>query len=290
MVLKFTLPLGEKNSVKDLVFTILTYEYPLKIIQLTNLIRKRYGKNVTFQAVRKAILELVKEGVFEKKDRGFLINRNWIKESKKTIDELYQRIYLEKIQPKKIDSIGGEISIFSFNSLNEMMKFWQDLIDDWNKRFKKGDFKINCFQGCHGWEGLLHPDIEKKLMEQLKNKGIKSYALFTSNTPLDKLLMNFYKNIGVKTLISKSSSQFNKSYYVATYGELVVETQYPGELVKKLDEFFKKNKKLKELNLKELSDIVNEKIEIKLSVTKNLEIAKKINQSIIENFLKRTKF
>lgn len=286
MSLRITMPMsvGEENNVKDLVFSILTNEYPLKIISLTNLIKKRYRRMVTFQAVRKAILELVKEGVLIQKDKEFLINKIWVKESKKTIDELYQTIYQEKKKPKEIDSIGEEISVFSFTSINDMEKFWQELIDDWFKEFKSGGLKINCFQGAHGWEGLLHPDTEKTLMSQLKDKGIKSYALFMSNTALDKTLKKFYISIGVKTIISKSSSQFDRSYYVGTYGDLVVQTQYPETIVKEIDNFFKKNKKLGDLNLKELSDIVNKKIDIKLSVTKNINMAKKINQTIIGEF------
>lgn len=76
-------------------------------------------------------------------------------------------------------------------------------------------------------------------------------------------MLNFYKSVGIKGIINKSSSKFDKSYYVATYGKLVVQTQYPEELVKELDIFFKKNKKLERLNLKELSDIVNKKITCK---------------------------
>jgi hypothetical protein len=143
---------------------------------------------------------------------------------------------------------------------------------------------MNCFQGAHGWEGILHPDTESKLMGQLKKKGIKSYALFTSNTQLDKKIAEFYKKIGVKTKISKSTTQFDKTYYVATYGELIVQTQYPEKLAKEIDDCFKKNKNLKTLNLKKLSDIVNKKTEIKLSVNKNANMAKKINQTITTEF------
>ena len=109
----------------------------------------------------------------------------------------------------------------------------------------------------------------------------KVHVLFASNTPLDKTILNLYKNVGVKVAISKSSSQFDKSYYVDTYGDLVVQTQYPQEIVKELDFFFKKNKKLENLNLRELSDITNKKVEVKLSVTKNLNMAKQINKSIL---------
>ena len=43
----------------------------------------------------------------------------------------------------------------------------------------------------------------------------------------------------------------------------------------------KKNKTLEGLDLKQLSDIVGEKIEIKMTVIKNLEMAKQINKSIL---------
>ena len=281
MALELTLPLGSNQNVKNIVFTILTHEYPLKLIQLTNYIRKRYGKAVTFQAVRKAVLELTDEGVLVRDENDFSINKEWIKQSKEVIDNLYNSIYEEKSVPKKVDSIGSEISVFTFNSLNEMMKFWEDLIDNWFDNFKQEDPNVNCWQGAHGWESLLHSDTEKTMMERLKNKGIKSYVFSTSNTPLDKLALNLYKQIGLKVVISKSSSRFDKSYYVGTYGDLVVQTQYHEELVKEQDDFFKRNKNLENINLKELSDIVNKKIKIKLSVIKNLNMAKKINHSIL---------
>ena len=128
MTLQLTLPLGNKNDVKSLVFTILTKEYPLKLIELTNFIRKRYGKSVTFQAVRKAVLGLVEEGVLQQEEHAYNINKEWIKNSKKFIDDLYAEVYKEKTMPKSVDSITGEVSVFTFNSLNELMKFWQRLL------------------------------------------------------------------------------------------------------------------------------------------------------------------
>lgn len=281
MSLELTLPLGKKQTTKNLVFSILTKEYPLKIITLTNYIKKRYGKSVTFQAVRKAVLELVDDGVLIKQDKNFLINKRWVMESKKTLDNLYLEITKEKTKPKNLDSIEGDISVFSFESLNELMKFWQEIINHWFKNFKKGQPNINCYQAAHAWEGILHLDKEKELMGQLKKKGIKSYILSTGNNPLDKNIKKFYNNIGINMKINSSSSSFDKSYYVGTYGEIIVQAHYPKKIVKELGHFFKKNKSLQNLNLKELSDIVNKRVKIKLTVIKNLEMAKQINNSII---------
>jgi hypothetical protein len=281
MALKITLPFGKEDNLKNLVFTILSKEYPLKIIELTNLIKKRYGKSVTFQAVRKAILELVQEGILTKKEKEFFINKNWVLETKKELDQIYNDITREKISPKNIDSIKGEISVFSFESLSELMKFWQDIIDDWFSNYKKGDPNINTYQGAHGWEGLLYADREKNMMERLKNKGMKSYALSIGNTALDRYIWKFYSGIGLKIGFSHSNSSFDKSYYVATYGETIVQVHYPQKIVEELDKFFKKNRTIKDLNLNELSDIVNQKIKINLTVIKNPSMAKQINKSII---------
>lgn len=280
MSLEIVLPFGDHDNVKNLVFSILTSEYPLNLITLTKLIKKQYGRDVTFQAVRKAVLQLVEVGVLLRTEKQFFINKEWVKESKAIIDGLYQKLN-SKQSSKSIESIGGEVSVFTFNSLNEMMKFWQDLIDNWYKGFTEGDYPYNFYQGAHLWEGLLHPDNERVIMNQLKIKGIKSYLLTTGNTPLDKQTVNFYKKIGVKTHIEPSSSSFDRSYYVGTYGDLVVQSRYPEEIVKRLDIFFKRNKKLSDLDLVELSELVNKRMEVKLTVIRNLDMAKQINKSII---------
>lgn len=281
MALAITLPFGKKDNVKNLVFSILTKEYPLKIIELANFIRKRYGRSVTFQAVRKAVLELVSEGVLLQRGREFMVNKDWVLESKKVLDALYHELTKEKITPKNVDSIKGEVSVFTFGSLNELMKFWQDIIDDWFENFRKGEPNINCWQGSHLWEALLHSDRENMMMSRLKNKGIKSYTLGAGSTPLDRYVLKFYSNTGVRVGFNLPSSKFDKSYYVATYGETIVQVQYPKSMVDELENFFKRNVTIDDLNLSELSGIVNKKIKINMTVIKNLGMAQQINKSII---------
>lgn len=284
MTLEIILPLGRQGEVKNLVFSILTNEYPLKIIELTNFIRKRYGKSVTFQAVRKALLELTAAGVLIKNDATFAINKEWVRQSKKLIDQLYVDLTKDHSSPKNIDSIHGEISVFTFDTLNHLMKFWQDLIDDWFEKHNTRNPNINCWQGAHGWEGLLHLDREKVMMGRLKKKGIKSYAVFTTFSPLDSNISKFYESVGLKVKIISSQSTFDKTYYVGTYGEMIVQTKIPTHLAEDLDSFFKNNKTLENMNLKELSDIVHKKAKVKLTVIKNLEMAKQINNSILVHF------
>ncbi|MCK5107845.1 MAG: hypothetical protein KAQ83_03900 [Nanoarchaeota archaeon] len=281
MAISINLLFGKKDSVKNLVFSILSKEYPLKIIQLTNYIKKRYAKSVTFQGVRCAIMELVLEGVLIKEDNKYLINKQWVFESKKCLDELYQTLQLKKKLPKKMDSINGEISVFTFNSINELTKFWQEIMNDWINKSDRDNKEFTCYQAAHLWEGLLHLEKEKDLLIQIQKKKIKSVILSTGNSPLDQYMRRFYSKLGVKVFINSSLSSFDKSYYVGVYGDLVLQTEYPIKIVKALDLFFKKNTSIEDLDLNKLSDIVNEKIETKLIVIKNPTMAKQISKSIL---------
>lgn len=283
MTIKMTLPMGGNSDIKNLIFTILTNEYPLKIIELTNYIKKRYGKSVTFQGVRKALFQLIDENVVVRKENEFEINKDWVKNSKQFLDELYMKLVSEKKQEKlKYDSIGEDVSVFVFDSINDMMKVWQDLSDEWYKGYKKGEYNINCYQAAHSWEVLLHPDVETKLMGQTKKRGIKAYVLNTEKTPLDKSLIKFHNSIGVEAFINHSYASFDKSHYIGTYGPFIFQTKYPDSIVKRLDSFFRKNKNIDKINLSELSKIANTKVKIKMTVIKNLEMAKQINNSILE--------
>jgi hypothetical protein len=280
MSLKIVFPFEGKSKLKDLVFTILTKEYPLKTIELTNLIRKRYGRSVTFQAVKKALRELEKETIVTKQELKYQINKKWVTACKKKLDELHTELTNPEEKPHSIDAIGSQVTVFTFHTLNELMKFWEEIIDDWYNHFQRGDPNNNCWQGAHIWEGLLHLDRERTLMGQLKKKGIQSYAICSGDTPLDRNIAKFYKEIGLTIKLIPSNKAFDRSYYVGTYGETIIQAKYPEKLVKELDKFFKINTKLEDLNLKNLSEIVNQKIEIKLTVIKDIHMAEQINTAI----------
>jgi hypothetical protein len=78
-----------------------------------------------------------------------------------------------------------------------------------------------------------------------------------------------------------TTSKIDREYYVGTYGDIIIQAHYPKEILDALDIFFKKNKTMENLDLSDLSSIANKKISVKLTVIKNLQMAKQINQSIL---------
>lgn len=280
MALQLTLPFGDKQSIKNLVFSILTKEYPLKLIELHNLIKKRYGRSTTYQATRKAVRELVYEGVLTEKSKQYRINTEWVRQSKEVLDALSIEL---RQGPRKgsEESIAGAVTVYEFESLHSLMEFWQSLVDDWVDNYKVGDQRENYYQAHHAWEALSHLSHEQKMMTRLIKKGIRSVTLITGNTALDRSIKNFYTSIGVSTHIRPSQSTFDKGYHVGTYGDIVVHTTLPPKLINSIDNFFHTNKSVETLNLNALSKIIESKIPVKLTVIKDAQMAKHIRQSIL---------
>lgn len=281
MALRIIHPFGEAGDTKDLIVTILASEYPLKIIELSNYMKKRYGKSVSFQAVRKAAMQLASEGVLKKEGSGFSISKEWVAANKSFIDSLYMKLSRENGKPARSESVGSEVQVFVLDSMMEMMRAWENLTWEWGRNFRKGDYNYNCYQAPHSWEVLTHSEEEARMMSQFHEKGVISYILCTSNTPLDRSIVKFHDKIGVKMAIKPSSSTFDKSYYVGTYGDLVLQARCPPDISKRIDDFFRKNKSMEELDLAELFSIVNAKTKVKMTAIRSIEMAKHVNQSII---------
>ncbi len=283
MAIRFTLPLGEREDVKNLAFSILTEEYPLSIAEVANRVRKRYGRSVTFQGVRKALLSLTDAGVLSKGEDGFSVSREWVAEGKGFLDRLYLRLVAKEKPAKAFDSLGKDVSVFVFDSVNEMTRTWQEISDTFYKGYRKGDCNVNCYQAAHSWEVLLHPDIEAKLMGGAVKRGIAAYILCSNDTPLDRSLVRFHERLGVRMAINTYDTRdIDQSHYLGTYGDIILQTEYPEAAVRKLKSFFEKTKSLERMDLSELSAIVNAKAKVKMTMIRNLAMAKQLNAGIIE--------
>jgi hypothetical protein len=286
MTLKITLPFG-KDNVKNIIFTILSENNSLKLIQIKNKVIKEYGREVSFQAIRKAVIQLMIEDVILKKEDQYLINKEWVKRSKSYLDKLYLRLISQKPTVKGVESIRGEVSVFNFDCLNDLLVFWQDFIYDWVLNLKKETSRINCYQAAYPIEGIIHTYKEKEVLKKFKDKKIKSYFLTKRDSSLNLHNVEFHKKIGGINIYSKNKKpNFDENMYIGTYGDLILQTEFPKSLTKKLSLFFKKQKDLTKLDLIKLNDISKESIFLKLTIIKNKAMANHINESIINKVRK----
>ncbi len=68
--------LGGKNSVKDDIFSILSEEPHLSAKEIHTRVKRKQGKDVTYQAVHKTIKQLLNQNILIKNEKDYRIEIN----------------------------------------------------------------------------------------------------------------------------------------------------------------------------------------------------------------------
>lgn len=287
MPVSFTLPLFEEKptSVKDMVFTVLTTEFPLSLIELLNIIKKRYHVSISFQAVRKAVLQLVEAKVLVKKGKKFSINREWILGLTK-FGNILQKQYFAKPEAEgttKIE-VGPNVAVYTIPRLVDMDTIWRNIMQDNFASLKPCIPKVITFQAVHFWWVLVNLAQETELMKGLNKQGIKSYFVCYGNTPLDKWTAKYYNDLGISCKILSRPKDFINGHNIGVYGDLIIQATHPENTARKIEEFFKRYERIEDARLSELMEIVTEQINIKMTVIRDPMLTKTIRENVLSKF------
>lgn len=93
MNILFVPKLNNNMTVSELIVSILSEDFPLTIKALHFRITKAYGKNVSYQAVFKALKHLSKNNVIQRHGRFYFLSSEWIyslKEFSLQLEEKYR--------------------------------------------------------------------------------------------------------------------------------------------------------------------------------------------------------
>ena len=73
---------NRKKGVKAATVEILSMEWPLSLKALHYLLSKKYALNVSYQAVHKAVNQLIEDQIIEKEGRFYCLSTIWISKVK----------------------------------------------------------------------------------------------------------------------------------------------------------------------------------------------------------------
>jgi hypothetical protein len=285
-MIRLTIPQLEEssNNVKDLVFTILTHEQPLSLIELTNRIKKQYNLGVTYQAVRKAVDTLINQGVLAKSRKRYSISKKWILSVKNFFDKLLTT-YETKTPVKMFHSelAKEDYAVYTFNNLLDLDNFWAGIMEHWANHLKQGDCK-EYLSYCHySFWFLINLGSETGLFEHMIKKGVDAYVVFPYDAPLNRWGFKLYKDIGAKVKISVNK-ELDDHTALNILGDHVVQVKYPPNIIKKLRKIYSKYKSVSEISPKEITQIAHESGEIKFIMFKNATIAKDLREKYLRDF------
>ncbi len=280
MALELVIPeIGEKKTVKDMIFLLLSQDESLTLSELNKKIKKVYQVSVSFQAVLKAVRLLRNVKVLSKGERKYSLNKDWIFETRNYFDKLYS-VHFKVQKPAKRNELG-EVIVYSIHNLLELDRIWNDFLMQLAK--KEQHDKRNVWKGRHCWWLIPRLQEEDLLHDYFATKNIKTYNLMSQSTLLDKIACNYYvqKNEYAK-VVRKLITQ--KDEHLGAFGEYIVKFEIPPELSRKIEVIYTQTKKITDLNFKKILDIFKEDHSIELTVIKDKFLADKVKEEIISYF------
>jgi hypothetical protein len=226
----------------------------------------------------------VESKVLEKKGRHFAINKQWILEAAKFVNQLQKQYFSEDQKVEKI-AVSSNVATYTFSRLVDSDVMWNTIIED-NFANNPNHPKIITFSAEHFWWVIATPVQEAELYRSMQKKGITTYFIGYGNTPLDKWTTDYYKGIKVHCKQIPKPKNFPPGHNAGTYGDIIIQVTYPPKLAQRIKDFFRKHKQVAQTNLPELVEITTEKHEIVLTVIRDATLAASMREGNIRHFKK----
>ena len=277
-MLELSIPQLDENSknTKDIVFTILTRQHPLSLIQIHNKIKQQYNLGITYQAVRKSVDTLHTQGVLDKQGKEYSIKKEWILNLKSFFDKLLTKYETGKQLHTFRNELAKEnYAVYTFNNLLDLDNFWGNIMNYWANHEKNNKNYLSIVH--YHWWMIINLGKETALFENFKKKNIKSTFITLKKAPLNNWAKKIYQNYGMHT---KSKTSKNKYVDINVLGDTIIQVEYPKKIANKIEDFFKKYKNLQEVSPRTITQLAHKPCEIKFIMFKSSEIAQNLRYNI----------
>ncbi len=255
-------------NVKDEILHLLAEKPHLEAKKIHTAISRQLP--VTYQAVHKALQDLVKQKIVQKDATGrHSLNPLWLRHVKQFVDTAL---------PNVDSNVVVDQTFVELDSLSAVDDF---LIHASNRLFKKG--RTLCANWSHFWIPLFEKQSTYAAMKRLIINS-EGYSITPSDTPVDRWCADYWKkhDIHIKTGVGFTGIDF------VTYADHVIQVFYPRDIRKQLDEHYNKAKTIRQLDMDGLyENVFRKKTKIPVLVLHNPKLAKHLENEIKAEFAKR---
>lgn len=275
MTITITLPssISRPKNVKDAVMNIIARENSLTLKKIYFKIKKM-GLDVSYQATHKALSELVRDSIIDKKVNGYSINDSYM-------DNLSD--FIGQIRNNSLTDLSELPSILELETIHDVDKLLLELSeilvsDNCGNGEKKRDEYLFW---SHFWAPLfLDKDTYKRIIDISQKTNI--FFLTRNDTPVDRWFQKMWDNTQIiKTDIAPSTDIAD----FAILGDYVVQIFYPKEIRKGLDKVLHSAKTVFDIDINSLFDLVFcKRNNIPVLIIKNEMIANQLKEKIKHHF------
>ncbi len=274
---------GVQKTVKEKIINILSFEWPLTTKEIYSKVTKTSSTEKSYQAIHKALSELVEKQVIEKKENGFMLKKEWIKNCTKYFSYLNDS-YIEQ-KKTFIDKELKTPSKIIFNDVSELTI----TIAEWfaEKTFvKEGpSYPFGIFR--HAWwpSRFNFKDFQLLLRitrnTQAKNGG---HVIVKENTPFDKWILNQYIRGGFKDCkYGINADYINDDFFIQ--GDIVYQVKLSEETKKYMDDYYSKVKNLQDLyRLYTIKKTERAQLQMEVTIMRNLQFATVLRNIVLSYF------
>lgn len=263
---------SKETKTKSNIIEILSQEWPLTAKKIFFMIKKKGAKNISYQAVFKALQELVKEKVIAKNGREYIISPIWAQKSNILLKALQ-----EKYEDAGLITSRKEVEELNFPTMKSL---WIDVIN----KLKRGYF---------GESKQIYMKLNRLFFLPFPSEDIN----FLKKYLKDKEVIIFCKDSSfLSQFVKKYLESFNVKIYLGVIGKPLTEIDIGGcilymhdEPERKLEKEINNAFKLKETNEKFwqfYGKIFDTQNPCKLIIRRNQEFVRKNRQEMEELYKK----
>ncbi|MFH1248961.1 MAG: hypothetical protein V1660_02310 [archaeon] len=275
---------SKEGSTKDIIVNILSYDWPLSIKKIYHAVRKKHAKKVTYQAVYKAVMQMIDGKILLKTKEGYTLNLEWVKEIHNQTEIIRVNYFSEK-QAAIFDREDGNsdaIRVFIFKTWFDVEKYLYYLQKNYVTNSKQ---KENiCFHHSHEWRPIFYLRAEYNWMRQLAKMGHKVFTLCSGDCAIDRWASKFYNKLGGNVKLGVRCAETSE---IMVFGDLVIQIYIPLELKNKLDNAFAKAIGVDEIDCNSMiKEIFEKDAQIKVVINKDKVLASQISRQTLSKFKK----
>jgi len=272
MSINILAPQLKSNSLKDLIISLLSDALPLTAKEIYSRVSK--NKSVSYQAVFKTLNQLYKEGVLDKKQSKYKINDEWINDLKKFTNRITQKTNLKSQETSQV---------INFDTLFEYYIYLLDILSS-QSLLENGDSDYLIGVMKHIW----YSPVEGKNFEKFKDmcSNHKTFVICNGNTPVDQWLKQYYLDAGSNEVLL--NAKYDLEEELAITGKYIIRTFFDENTKNIINKVYSNAKDSSEIISRSFLDkLFNNKAQIKVTVTRDPELAQIYNEKLLKFFNKK---
>ena len=260
------------NSLKGEIIDTLS---EIKLLNAKQIYSKvKINKDVSYQAVHKALVELEQIKVIQKENKQYSINQEWVDNLIKKLNRI-KSSKTKKSEEIYVNKSSESPQIFKFKSYSKLCVAIAELLKS-RVLAKKDDTSFVCVLE-YGWFPFKFKFGDFLTLGEMMQANPGAINIIRTKIPLGEWILKQYKRINA--LCAPIGTKVDIDNDIFAYGDYVIEIYFSEESKKIIKTYYNKTKSLNGI-YREFALKKEPEMDITVTITKNPSLSKLIGDQL----------